>query len=84
MVGLGRFELPTHGLGNHFRPVPPVRHTVFSVGCPASHVGKHLQFGQEYAPQNAPPPNTGFHTPATPCRGFSFRQRNAADKGGSQ
>ena len=50
MVGLGRFELPTHGLGNRGATVHPVRNNAFSVGSDASHSGPSVQFGHKYAP----------------------------------
>ncbi len=60
MVGLGRFELPTHGLGNRVRPVHPVWNRAFSIGYSALHSDQKLQFGQEYAPQYAPLKSDGL------------------------
>ena len=54
MVGLEGFGPPTHGLGNHFPTVLPVRNRLFSVGSDISHSGPTTQVGHEYAPQNAP------------------------------
>ncbi len=54
MVGLEGFEPPTHGLGNHFPTVLPVRNRLFSVGSDVSRSGQITQVGHEYAPQNAP------------------------------
>jgi hypothetical protein len=59
-------EPPTYGLRNHSRPVPPVRNTVFSIGCHAPHADNIPQFGQEYAPQNAPHPSIGFRDDPPP------------------
>jgi hypothetical protein len=66
VVGLGRFELPTHGLGNHLRSVPPVWNHAFSVGYDASHSGPAPQFGHEYAPHYAPRPDP---VPPSPSSG---------------
>ncbi len=84
LVGLGRFELPTHGLGNRFRPVPPVRNIVFSIGCPASHTGNYALFGQEYAPQNAPLTSAGFYDHASLYHGSSAPQLKTVIDGGDQ
>src|SRR5437667_8595551 len=58
MVGLGRFELPTHGLGNRGPTVLPVRNNPFSVGYDTSHSAPSLQFVHQYAPHYAPLPPT--------------------------
>ena len=54
MVGLGRFELPTHGLGNRGATVHPVRNNAFSVGSDAPQSGPSVQLGHKYAPCYAP------------------------------
>ena len=59
----GRIELPTYGLRNHLRPVPPVWQHGFSVGYDASHSGSDPQFGHEYAPHHAPRPESSPSSP---------------------
>jgi hypothetical protein len=79
MIGLEGFEPPTDGLGNHCRPVPPVRTTAFSIGYSAPQSGQVTQFGQEYAPQYAPR-NPGYlNGPAQPAPTTSVPQCNRPD-----
>ncbi len=58
MVGLGIFELPTHSLGNPCPTVHPVRIHDFSVGYSSSHSDPRPQVENEYAPHNAPRPES--------------------------
>ena len=54
MVGLEGFEPPTHGLGNPYTTVHPVRIHDFSVGYSGSHSDPKLLFGHDNAPHDAP------------------------------
>jgi hypothetical protein len=54
MVGLEGFEPPTHGLGNPYPTVHPVRIYDFSVGYSGSHSDPRLLFGHNNAPHDAP------------------------------